>query len=189
MLRRVVPVLSLFDLQVRKAISMRKLSVVVFSLWSISVAAAQPESPVAGEAAPAVTPDRPAPALPEAKHSGGIHWGSLMREWWLWVATEQTERIVKESKTRDQLSGPFFRDWFNTVSDYHFDNWNDGGKVFTSYLAHPTQGASGRGHILAEQRPREVFRPGLPQRHVPERSAAGLRIRHHRCGAVENGTP
>ena len=27
------------------------------------------------------------------------------------------------------------------VSDYHFDNWNDGGKVFTSYLAHPTQGA------------------------------------------------
>ena len=64
-----------------------------------------------------------------------------MREWWLWVATEQTERIVRESKTRDQLSGPFFGDWFKTVSDYHFDNWNDGGKVFTSYLAHPTQGA------------------------------------------------
>jgi hypothetical protein len=24
---------------------------------------------------------------------------------------------------------------------YHFDNWDDGGKYITSYLAHPTQGA------------------------------------------------
>jgi len=64
-----------------------------------------------------------------------------MREWFQWVATEQAERIIRETKTRDQLSGPFFREWFQTVSDYHFDNWNDGGKVFTSYLAHPTQGA------------------------------------------------
>ena len=94
-------VLSLFDLQVRKSISMRKLSVVVFSLWSISVAAAQPESPVAGEAAPAVTPYRPVPALPEAKHSGGIHWGPLLRDWWLNLVMEQTERIAEESKTRD----------------------------------------------------------------------------------------
>jgi hypothetical protein len=68
---------SLSDLQVQKSISMRKLSVVVFSLW-ISVAAAQQESRVAGEAAPAVTPYPPAPALPEAKHSGGIHWGPLL---------------------------------------------------------------------------------------------------------------
>ena len=64
-----------------------------------------------------------------------------MREWWLWIATEQVERIVKEPKTRDQLSGPFFGDWFKTVSDYHFDNWDDGGQKLTSYLAHPSQGA------------------------------------------------
>ena len=121
---------------------MRKLFAIVFSLWSISMVATaqQTARPVASDPASDSIP----PALPKAQDSepsGGIHWGSLMREWWLWVATEQTERIVRESKTRDQLSGPFFGDWFNSVSDYHFDNWNDGGKVFTSYLAHPTQGA------------------------------------------------
>jgi hypothetical protein len=64
-----------------------------------------------------------------------------VREWWSWIAIEQTERILKETKTRDQLSGPFFRDWFHTVSAYHFDNWDDGGKYITSYGAHPMQGA------------------------------------------------
>jgi hypothetical protein len=121
---------------------MRKLSVIVFSLWSISVVATgqQAASPVSSEPASDSTP----PALPEAqrpKHSGAIHWGSLVREWWLWIATEQAERIIKEPKTRDQLSGPFFGGWFSTVAAYHFDNWDDGGKYITSYLAHPTQGA------------------------------------------------
>ncbi len=96
-------------------------------------------SPAAG--GPEADRTLPAPVATQPEHPGGHHWGSLIREWWLWIATEQTERILRESKTRDQLSGPFFRDWFNSVSDYHFDNWNDGGKVFTSYLAHPTQGA------------------------------------------------
>jgi hypothetical protein len=120
---------------------MRELLVAVFSLWSISVAAAQPVSPVAGEAAPAVTPYRPLLALPEAKHSGGIHWGPLLREWWLNLVMEQTERVLKESKTRDQLSGRFFHDWFSTVSTYHFDRWDDNDKFITSNLGHPTQGA------------------------------------------------
>jgi hypothetical protein len=120
---------------------MRKLSVVVFSLWSISVAAAQPESPVAGEAPPALTPYRPVRVLPDAKHSGGIHWGPLLRDWFLNLVMEQTERIVKESKTREQLSGPFFKGWINTVSMYRFDRWDDDDKFVTSYLGHPTQGA------------------------------------------------
>jgi hypothetical protein len=120
---------------------MRKLSAIVFILWSISAVATAQQMALPAASDPAS--DNTLPARPAAKpeHSGGIHWGSLMREWWMWVATEQTERIVRETKTRNQLSGPFFGDWFKSVSDYHFDNWNDGGKVFTSYLAHPTQGA------------------------------------------------
>ena len=96
---------------------------------------------VAGEAV-SVAPPIVGPVVAEPRHSGGIHWGSLVREWSLFIAIEQTERIVKESKTRNQLSGPFCRDWFNTVSVYHFDNWNDGGKIITSYAAHPAQGAT-----------------------------------------------
>jgi hypothetical protein len=94
-----------------------------------------------GEAVPAAAPFVAKPVKAEAKRSGGIHWGPLFREWWTFVGIEQTERIVRESKTRDQLSGPYFKGWFDTVAAYHFDNWNDGGRVFTSYLAHPSMGA------------------------------------------------
>ena len=134
-------VLSLFDLRVRKPISMPRLSVVVLSLCSVSVAAAQAESTVAGEAAAAVAPYRRVAALPEAKHSGGIHWGPLLREWWLNLVMEQSVRVLKERKTRDALSGPFFHDWFSSVSSYHFGRWDDDDKFVTSNLGHPMQGA------------------------------------------------
>ena len=172
---------------------MRKLSAIVLSLWSISVVATaqQTSPPVASDPA---SDKPPAPRLLRrlgrtTRDSGGIHWGSLMREWWTWVAIEQTERIVKESKTRNQLSGPFFRDWFNTVSDYHFDNWNDGGKIFTSYLAHPTQGAVAEAIFWQNNDHVRFSEQDFHSADLPERSPAGLRIRHRRCGAVENGTP
>ena len=120
---------------------MRKLSVVLFNVWWISVAAAQPAARLPGEAVSGSNAYRPAPARPEAKHSTGIHWGPLLREWWLNLAMEHTERILQESKTRDQLSGPFFRGWIDTVSMYRFDRWDDNDKFATSYLGHPTQGA------------------------------------------------
>jgi hypothetical protein len=101
--------------------------------------------PAANEPASDNAPaDPPAPTLPAAhppEHKNAVHWKSLVREWWTWIVIEQSERIIKEPKTRAQLSGPFFHDWFSTVSAYHFDNWDDGGKYITSYLAHPTQGA------------------------------------------------
>jgi hypothetical protein len=120
---------------------MRKLSVVVFSLCSISLAAAQTDSAATDEPPLAATPYRPATALPDVKHSGGIHWGPLLRQWCLNLVMDQTVRIVKEPKTRDALGGPFFHDWFSTVSTYHFGRWDDGDKSITSDLGHPMQGA------------------------------------------------
>jgi hypothetical protein len=113
----------------------------VFSLWSIGVAAAQQESLPASEAAVAVAPSPTVPVVPDAKTSGGIHWGPLLREWWLNLVMEQTERIAQQAKTRDALSGPFFSGWFSTVSMYHFNRWDDDDKFITSNLAHPMQGA------------------------------------------------
>lgn len=78
---------------------------------------------------------------PEKERPSGIHWKSLMREWWLNLCMEQTERILKESKTRQALGGPFFQDWFNSVSTYHFNRWDDDDKFVTSNLGHPAQGA------------------------------------------------
>jgi hypothetical protein len=74
-------------------------------------------------------------------HPGGIHWKSLMEQWWLNLMMEQTVRIAKEPKTRDALSGPFFHDWIHTVSVFQFGRWNDDDKFITSNLGHPAQGA------------------------------------------------
>jgi hypothetical protein len=136
---------------------MRKVSVLV-SIWSMSMAAFAQTSPsvVASDAASSdaassdatssdatssITPYRLDPVPPVAKGPSGIHWRSLFGEWWLNLVMEHTERIIKEPKTRDQLSGRFFHGWINTVSMYRFDRWDDNDKFITSYLGHPAQGA------------------------------------------------
>ena len=126
---------------------MRKLPAIVFSLWSMSVAATgQPTvtAPTPSDSIPSTIPSGPEPALPVSQrpdHSGGIHWKSLMRDWWINLLLEHSVRIVKEPKTRDALSGPFFQDWFTTVTTYNFTRWNDDDKFITSNLGHPAQGA------------------------------------------------
>jgi len=117
---------------------MHRLSLVVLSLWSISVAAAQSEPPVASEAA-AVSRSRP--ALPVAKHSGGIHWGPLLGQWSLNLLLQHAVRVAKEPKTRAALSGPFVHDWFTTVTTFEYNRWDDNDKFVTSNVAHPMQGA------------------------------------------------
>ena len=77
----------------------------------------------------------------DAVARGGIHWGPLLREWWLDISIEQSERILMEAKTRDQLNGKFFKEWFSDVAQYRYGLWNDGDKFFTSYIGHPLQGA------------------------------------------------
>jgi hypothetical protein len=72
---------------------------------------------------------------------GRIHWGPLLREWWLDIGIEQSERLIQEAKTRDQLQGKFFKEWFSDVAQYRYGLWNDGDKFFTSYIGHPLQGA------------------------------------------------
>ena len=129
-----------------QTIKMRKRSAIVLCLLSISVVAVgqQTTPPAADDTASASTPYVRQPVQPGAQgpdRSGGIHWRSLIQEWWLNLIMEHTERILKESKTRDQLSGPFFHGWINTVSMYRFDRWDDNDKFVTSNLGHPTQGA------------------------------------------------
>jgi hypothetical protein len=98
-------------------------------------------SSVAGDTPPAVTPYLPRPILPETKKTRHIHWGSFFCEWSFFLTIEQSERILKEGKTRAALSGRFLQDYFETVSTYQFDRWSDNDKWVTSNLGHPTQGA------------------------------------------------
>jgi hypothetical protein len=47
---------------------------------------------------------------------------------------------LREQKTRQELGGAFLHDWFTSASHVG-RTWNDDGKVFTNYIAHPQGGA------------------------------------------------
>lgn len=123
--------------------SFRKLAIIVFSLWLMSVPSwAQPSpAPAPSDTGSTTVPKPRALTLPETKRHTGIDWGPLLREWFLNLTMEHTVRILKEPKTRDALSGRYFNDWFSTVSTYNFDRWDDNDKFITSNLSHPMQGA------------------------------------------------
>jgi hypothetical protein len=55
---------------------------------------------------------------------------------------------LKETKTRRELGGAFLPDWFKSVSNTG-GNWDDGGKFFTNYVAHP-QGGAVYAHIYRQ---------------------------------------
>ncbi len=56
----------------------------------------------------------------------------------LFLAIQHGYRFT-EKKTRDELNGPFFRDWKESVKNLR--GWDDGGRFFTNYIGHPMQGA------------------------------------------------
>jgi hypothetical protein len=114
--------------------------------WGVSIeVAADPSVQFDADEAPAQNPERQKhPANPRAfviERPKGIHWVSLISQWWLVICFQQTERVVMEAKTRSQLKGKFFHEWFSDVAQYRYGLWNDGDKFFTSYLGHPLQGA------------------------------------------------
>jgi hypothetical protein len=91
----------------------------------------EPQRPVpAGQKTTAIGAQKaPAPAwLTATKHS-------LML-----LAIEHGTRLALDSKTRDELSGPFFRDYIDSV---HIPrDWDDGDSVAVNYVGHPIHGAA-----------------------------------------------
>ena len=59
-----------------------------------------------------------------------------------------------QPKTREALKhGAFWRDYADSVKALH--GWDDGGRFFTNYLAHPMQGAF-TGHIYVQNSPQAL---------------------------------
>jgi hypothetical protein len=88
------------------------------------------------------------PQLPEAAPDG-FQWGPAVRQSMLLLGVQHTFRMT-ELKTRRELDGPFFRDWFDAVKS--LQGWEDGGRQFTNYVAHPMQGAL-YGYIQVQNDP------------------------------------
>jgi hypothetical protein len=88
-------------------------------------------------------------------HEGaeGFHWKSALEQSGIFLGVQHAARMA-QAKTRAELSGPFWSDYFESISNLH--TWRDGDGFRTNYLAHPFMGAAA-GYI-------EVFNDPSGQR-------------------------
>jgi hypothetical protein len=68
----------------------------------------------------------------------GFKWKSATRQALLFLAVQHGYAFT-QPKTRRDLHGPFFRDYIRSVRS--LSKWEDGGRFFTNYVAHPMQGS------------------------------------------------
>ncbi|HEX8088532.1 MAG TPA: hypothetical protein VF762_06735 [Blastocatellia bacterium] len=78
------------------------------------------------------------PAPNQASVDTSFKWRSALNQDLLILAVEHGYDLTQD-KTRRELKGPFFKDYFRSVAG--LGGWADGGKFFTNYLAHPMEGA------------------------------------------------
>lgn len=81
---------------------------------------------------------------------GHFQWGSALAQSGLLLGVQHAGRMV-EVKSRQDLGGPFWSDYFESVTNIH--TWNDGDHIATNYLGHPIMGAL-TGYIQVFNDPR-----------------------------------
>jgi hypothetical protein len=67
-----------------------------------------------------------------------VAWGALTRHSMFFLGVQHSFRLATEEGTREGLKGPFFRDWYRSLSSLH--GWSDGDPFFVNYIGHPMQG-------------------------------------------------
>jgi hypothetical protein len=90
--------------------------------------------PLRGEPPSGVIANSPNPE-PEEKT---FQWGPAITQSFTFLAVEHSIRLT-QGKTRRELSGKVFKDYFASVDNVA--GWGDGDGVFTNYIGHPMQGA------------------------------------------------
>ncbi len=98
----------------------------------------------------AILPSNTAPAwqAPELEETG-FDWRSASTESLRFLTIQHGIRLTQE-KTWDQMSGPFFQDYFDSLKG--LKTWRDGDSAFTNYVGHPMQGAV-TGYIQVQNDP------------------------------------
>ena len=67
-----------------------------------------------------------------------FNWSTAIKQSLLFLGVQHGYALT-QPKTRRDLRGPFFKDYIRSVKSLH--GWEDGGRFFTNYIAHPMQGA------------------------------------------------
>jgi hypothetical protein len=83
-------------------------------------------------------PEEPSDDAARDELRRGFRWKRATEQALLFLSVQHGYAFT-QPKTRRDLSGPFFRDYFRSVGS--LSKWADGGKFFTNYVAHPMQGS------------------------------------------------
>jgi hypothetical protein len=84
------------------------------------------------------------------------------------LGTQHGFRILTEEGTRKGMAGPFFRGWYESLSNLH--GWSDGDGFLVNYVGHPIQGSTsayifvhndGRARFLEYENSRAYWRSRL----------------------------
>lgn len=133
------------------------------AVWAFAVAVAQPG--LAADSAepppePAAAYFRPiAPVEPAGSETGagagsaksGFDWGAASRQAFLALSIQHGIRLASQEKTRKELGGPFFGDYWRSIKGIR--GWEDGDSAEVNYIAHPAMGAAA-GYIQVQNDPR-----------------------------------
>jgi hypothetical protein len=116
------------------------------SVAAVAVADAQP-APVASvkrggfdlfEAARRVADAEETPVRDKGIGREGFRWKAAFEQSLLFLAVQHGYALT-QPKTRRALRGAFLKDYIASVKSLH--GWDDGGRFFTNYVAHPMQGS------------------------------------------------
>ena len=76
-----------------------------------------------------------APPVDDDQH---FRWSTAIKESLMFLGVQHGYAMT-QPKTRRDLKGPFIKDYFHSVKSLH--GWDDGGRFFTNYVAHPLEGS------------------------------------------------
>ncbi|HYE74092.1 MAG TPA: hypothetical protein VEF04_12215 [Blastocatellia bacterium] len=82
-----------------------------------------------------------------------FQWGSAIRQSMRFLAIQHAFRLATEGQTRADLKGPFFKDYFETLTKLR--GWTDGDPFIVNYIGHPMMGAVS-GYIQIQNDPRGI---------------------------------
>jgi len=81
----------------------------------------------------------------------GINWSRTVGQGLIFLGIMHTYRLIIEPDTRHALSGKFWHDYINSISQLR--GWSDGDSFITNFVGHPMMGAAA-GRILIQNDPR-----------------------------------
>ncbi len=80
-----------------------------------------------------------------------VDWSALFKQSGYFLGIQHGVRLATETGTRQGMKGPFWRGYYNSLSNLH--GWADGDPFYVNYIGHPIQGSTS-GFLWVQKDPK-----------------------------------